>query len=889
MKTKLSPLAAALVLCTLATGFGQPIITTQPQSRTNVLGTTASFTVTATGSEPLAYQWQKLLTEWSDLPDFTNASLVLTNVQTIDAADYRVAVTNVYGASTSTPAHLYVILPALLQFSASSYTVAESVGTTTVAVRRTGDIDIEVSVDYATADGTATNEFKYAGVSGTLSFKPGETNQTILIPILNEGFVELRKYFRVVLSNPSVGAVLGPWANDIVYITDNDIGLDFQFPTYAVAEDAGAASIGVVRGDDGNLPVTLRFATADSDAKSGVDYIGTTNDLMFAPQERLKIVSIPILNNTLKQPNRSFRATLSNSSGATLGTQTATTITIIDNDLGFEFSSANYNITEDAGAALIGVLRGTDEINSTVTVDYATFDGSATNGVDYTGVTNTIVFRPGQRVQQVAVPILNNRDKQASRSFRLALSNPSGRAVLGSLATTSVSILDNDPGVGFERPIYTTVWAQGADFTVTVVRGNDWALGPITVDYATANSSALAAQDYQAVSGTLAFRANETAKTINIPILRSRPIPGPKTFRVILRNPTGGATLGSASSTTVNILGCYATVAPPFDAVLNLAQQGSLNVLTWIGGGELQRADSPAGPWQRLTNAASPFTVQSPIPKTFYRVTRPRRVSLYIPSSYNGQSKLPLVILLHGYSGTGSEYENWLQIQPLAEAKGFLYCHPDGTTDRSGNQFWNATDAALDQWNTGVDDAGYLRALIEEIASRFAVNRKQVYLIGHSNGGFMCYRMACQSADLIAGIASWAGATFLDPNRCKPSEPVNVLEIHCTGDANAPYAGGAETPAVGAPCYMPAFPGALQTVLTWAGYNGSSGPVADSAPSLDLTPDEAGLDTVVTRYTNCPPGGAVELWTIIGGSHNMNLSAQFSPLVIDWLLAHTKP
>jgi polyhydroxybutyrate depolymerase len=225
----------------------------------------------------------------------------------------------------------------------------------------------------------------------------------------------------------------------------------------------------------------------------------------------------------------------------------------------------------------------------------------------------------------------------------------------------------------------------------------------------------------------------------------------------------------------------------------------------------------------------------------------------------------------------------------LAEAPGFLYCHPDGTTDRAGSQFWNATDAALDQWNTGVDDAGYLRGLIEEIAGNFAVDRKRIYLFGHSNGGFMCYRMACQSADLIAGIASWAGATFLDPSRCAPSQPVNILEIHCTGDANVPYAGGAVTPAIGAPCYMPAFPGALQNVHTWAGYNGSSGPVADAAPSLDLTTDVAGLDTVVTRYTNCPPGGAVELWTILGGSHNMNLSSQFSPLVIEWLLAHPKP
>jgi polyhydroxybutyrate depolymerase len=81
----------------------------------------------------------------------------------------------------------------------------------------------------------------------------------------------------------------------------------------------------------------------------------------------------------------------------------------------------------------------------------------------------------------------------------------------------------------------------------------------------------------------------------------------------------------------------------------------------------------------------------------------------------------------------------------------------------------------------------------------------------------------------------------------------------------------------------------LANVQTWATYNGASGPVTDPLPFLDLTTDVAGLDTVRTRYTNFPPGGAIELWTIMGGSHSPTLSPQFSPRVIDWLLAHPKP
>jgi polyhydroxybutyrate depolymerase len=298
-----------------------------------------------------------------------------------------------------------------------------------------------------------------------------------------------------------------------------------------------------------------------------------------------------------------------------------------------------------------------------------------------------------------------------------------------------------------------------------------------------------------------------------------------------------------------------------------------------------------------LTNASSPYAIQSALPTTFYRVTRPRPVNLYIPSSYDGQTPVPLVILLHGYGFTGVDQENYMHFRPLAEARGFLYCYPDSLRDRVGIQFWNATDSCCDYFNTATDDAGYLRELVEAIGRQFALDRRRIFLIGCSAGGSMTYRMACQSSDIIAGIASLSGETFLDPSRCAPSEPVNILEIRGTADNIVPYAGGAVTTTgqtLQATANMPAFPGALRTVQTWAGYNGARDPVTDPGPSMDIDLDVPGLDTVITRYANHRPGGAVELWTINGGGHGPNLysgssSSEFAPRVIDWLLAHPKP
>src|SRR5436190_17183485 len=77
-----------------------------------------------------------------------------------------------------------------IQFTATSYTTNESAGTATLTVQRTGDTNTEVGVDYVTADGTATNGLKYTAASGMLAFGASETNKTIVVPILDEGFVE---------------------------------------------------------------------------------------------------------------------------------------------------------------------------------------------------------------------------------------------------------------------------------------------------------------------------------------------------------------------------------------------------------------------------------------------------------------------------------------------------------------------------------------------------------------------------------------------------------------------------------------------------------------------------------------------------------------------------
>jgi poly(3-hydroxybutyrate) depolymerase len=662
--------------------------------------------------------------------------------------------------------------------------------------------------------------------------------------------------------------------------------IQFASSTYTVAESVGPVTLSVQRQGDLSASVGVSYATTNLTANAGADYTAVSGTLTLATGETNRTLTVPIINNGVVDGNRTFRVVLTDpNGGAVLGTQTHATVSITDNDAGVQFTLSTFSVTESAGAAVIGVARG-DDGNHTVTVDYATSDETATSGLDYLGTTNALVFTPGEKVKVVLVPILNDGIKESTETFRAVLNNPTGGAVLGSLQATLVSILDNDPGVGFERSAYSVCEKAGA-LTLIVLRGNDTALDPFSVDYAASDVTAIAGQDYEAIAGTMQFQANEMVKSLMVPILAD-PVPeGPEHFRVALSNPSGGATLGTAT-TTVTIRENTRTVVPPFDSQLSIRREFGVNVLTWTGGGPLQRADRVTGPWQTLSASQGPYPVQAPIPASFYRVGGPRPADVYVPSTYDGRTPLPLVILLHGGGGSGAHTESYFHLQPLAEARGFLYCYPNGSSYAPGGYLWfaflwNAADASVVGY-TYADDAAYLRSLIQEIGRDFPLDRKRIFLVGHSNGGGMADRLAFESADLIAGLASLAGPSKPELGFHRPSEPVSVLHIHGTDDASTRYEGAAGAALGGTP-----YASAVRSIQLWADYNHASAPVTDLAPSLDLALDGSGLDTVVTRYATFPPGGAVELWTIKGGSHSPQLSASFSPAVLDWLFAHPKP
>ncbi|NDV61121.1 hypothetical protein G0Q06_01515 [Puniceicoccales bacterium CK1056] len=365
------------------------------------------------------------------------------------------------------------------------------------------------------------------------------------------------------------------------------------------------------------------------------------------------------------------------------------------------------------------------------------------------------------------------------------------------------------------------------------------------------------------------------------------------TYRAVLTDGDGSITSEGA---ILNILG---PIDPPFDPGLRLEFLDGTVTGSWTGEGILEAATTVSGPWETVGAADPGVVLPWPDTSVFYRLQNPhpRPTRVFIPTSYDPEVSMPLLIGLHGYTGSPTGITNYFGINALAESRGFLYCAPPGIQEASEDQdtFWNATTACCNFYDSQVDDVAYLTSLISEICEQYNVDPKRIHIIGQSNGGFMAYRMASERASMIASIASLAGVTEWDPSLHVPTEPVHILQIHGTEDELITYGGGLVKDPTGAiPVAQLQHPGAVGTIEIWAAYNGCEGQETETNASLDLDLTIPGLDTKVTRYATNPPGGTVELWTIEGGRHSPTFASggswsQFPEKTVDWLLAHPKP
>lgn len=254
-----------------------------------------------------------------------------------------------------------------------------------------------------------------------------------------------------------------------------------------------------------------------------------------------------------------------------------------------------------------------------------------------------------------------------------------------------------------------------------------------------------------------------------------------------------------------------------------------------------------------------------------------RPATVFIPTGYVEDRQSPLLIDLHGYTGDSMRQSRFSTLQAAAEMRTVVYVAPDGLKDSQGNQFWNASKACCNFESNQVDDATYIKSLINEISNQLSIDAKRIYIFGHSNGHFMAYKFACTYPQSVAAIAGLAGAMDVDPALCSAKTAVNVLHIHGTNDETVLFDGGS--------FFENSYASAIQSVHQWAVIDKCKQNSSAGTP-FDLIGDLSGSETTPITY-RCP-ANSVEIWTIQGGTHSPKMTHEFGLKVIDWFLAHPK-
>lgn len=231
----------------------------------------------------------------------------------------------------------------------------------------------------------------------------------------------------------------------------------------------------------------------------------------------------------------------------------------------------------------------------------------------------------------------------------------------------------------------------------------------------------------------------------------------------------------------------------------------------------------------------------------------------------------PLLLVLHGGGGKshGMLRLTNSRFNELADRDGFFVVYPQGF-DRSWND--GRPDKISGAHRKGIDDVGFLRALIEDLIARYPIDAKQVFVTGISNGGLMSYRLGCSLPDTIRAIAPVTAQipAAIEPF-CRSESAVSLAVFNGTADPLVPYDGGQIT-------IFRQQRGAVlstaETIRIWRRKNRCS-PQAVTTELPDVADD--GTRVIKIEYSRCKNGSKVVLYRIEGGGHTWPDGRQYLP------------
>ena len=234
-----------------------------------------------------------------------------------------------------------------------------------------------------------------------------------------------------------------------------------------------------------------------------------------------------------------------------------------------------------------------------------------------------------------------------------------------------------------------------------------------------------------------------------------------------------------------------------------------------------------------------------------------RQYIYYEPENLNQQ--MPLVFVMHGYTGDANSIRNYSDMNDFADQYGFAVCYPRGTVDGGGNRFWNVGYAFHP--NETVDDVGYLTQLAQYLQQTNGLNPDYTFATGMSNGGEMCYMLAYQGYDTFKAVAPVAGMILQDIlDDCDAAPGIPVFEIHGSQDGVTPLAGDPDNNDG-----WGSYPSIADTIDYFVEKNGCTTLVEGSVPNTDTSD---GSFIVSEKYTGGVNQNEVWYYKVVGGGHD---------------------
>lgn len=509
-------LSAGEILAIYASGGKQPnpISLTGPGDQNVLVGDAAHFAVTPAGQGPFGYEWRR---DGVTLAGESGPALTIAQVQPEQSGAYSVIVTNSQGAVATAEAMLRVHSGGDLVWDFENAAGLGSWSSTNLSTTPVG------------ARGFL-GEFGNQAVSLSLTNLPSHNVASIECDLL------------LIRSWDGTSASNGPDLFNLQVVSGPSL-LKTSFGAHAGTQSFPADY------PQGSFP--SGFDTAESDSMGfpfRTSWVGTMDavyTLRFDFAHTADLLGFTFSASGLEA--------LTNESWGLDNVR----VSFVTNVFGLIQLETAGKTVEDAGAAIVNIQRigGT---NGTVSVSYATVDESATAGVDYMAARGTVIFAAGETLKTISIPILGHNPSSGDRIFRVALSAPTGGAVVGANATMALSIAQL-PTMEFFSDNY---FATEIDGTVSLPIARSNVGRTCTVGLRTSPVTAVIGRDYLTYSNNaIAFNATVASVTVSPTLQDNTIVDGNRTFRATLFNPVG-CRLGTRTNVLVTILDNDTAAAP---------------------------------------------------------------------------------------------------------------------------------------------------------------------------------------------------------------------------------------------------------------------------------------------------------------------------------------